>query len=308
VEAEADVPAAIQQAWNQISRLGAARGISVNFSSGDGGDSNPSGFTAGLVLPGVSTPASSPWATAVGGTSLALDTSNNIAFQTGWGTNLTRVANTIALGSPPAVPPLELGFQFGSGGGSSGIYAKPSFQQGLPGTQRLVPDIAFLADPYTGAEFICDGNSCGGPAGPLVGVVGGTSLACPMFSGLWAIANQSTDEGLGQAARLLYGLPAGAITDVVAVNSEHNVRGRIETATGTTRESSNDLAQPLDNTRRYYSALYNSPFSTRWFVLTFGTDSSLMTGPGWDNVTGLGTPNGKAFVDAVVAAAKHHED
>ena len=46
-------------------------------------------------------------------------------------------------------------------------------------------------------------------------------------------------------------------------------------------------------------ALYNSPFSTRWFVLTFGTDSSLVVAPGWDNVTGLGTPNGVAFVNAI---------
>jgi hypothetical protein len=41
-------------------------------------------------------------------------------------------------------------------------------------------------------------------------------------------------------------------------------------------------------------------FSTQWDVLTFGTDSSLTTGPGWDNVTGLGTPNGANFVTAVV--------
>jgi hypothetical protein len=51
------------------------------------------------------------------------------------------------------------------------------------------------------------------------------------------------------------------------------------------------------------SALYNSPFSTSWFVLGFGLDSSLTTGPGWDNVTGLGTPNGASFITAVVAAA-----
>jgi len=35
-------------------------------------------------------------------------------------------------------------------------------------------------------------------------------------------------------------------------------------------------------------------------VITFGTDTSLAAGPGWDNVTGLGTPNGEAFVNALV--------
>lgn len=38
---------------------------------------------------------------------------------------------------------------------------------------------------------------------------------------------------------------------------------------------------------------------------TFGTDSSLTTGPGWDNVTGLGTPNGEAFVEEVLEAVPH---
>lgn len=53
-------------------------------------------------------------------------------------------------------------------------------------------------------------------------------------------------------------------------------------------------------TRRTSSARsYNSPFSTRWFVITFGTDSSLTTGPGWDDVSGLGTADGASFVAAI---------
>jgi len=136
-----------------------------------------------------------------------------------------------------------------------------------------------------------------------VGVIGGTSLSSPMFSAMWAIANQSAGERLGQAARSLYDLPHGAILDIKPVGSENDVVGLISTASGRTFYSARDLAQPLENTRRFYSALYNGT-STRWYVLTFGTDSSLTTGDGWDNVTGLGTPNGKHFVDAVVNAAK----
>jgi subtilase family serine protease len=309
-EAESDEPAANLEQYNVLSRLASAHGISVDFSSGDSGDSNPSGVTNGLVLPGVSSPADSPWATGVGGTSLAIDSHDNILFQSGWGNNETRIANTVALGSPPIVPPLELGFVYGSGGGASGFFRKPDFQQGLPGKFRLVPDIAFLADPYTGVEFICDGTSCdGAPAGtgPLVGVIGGTSLASPMFSAMWAIASQAAGGGLGQAARLMYGLRHDAIRDVVPVGSEHNVRGAIATTTGITRESSEDLAQPLGNTHVFFSALYQGS-STRWYVLTFGTDSSLTTAPGWDNVTGLGTPNGVQFVKAVVDAANRNDN
>ena len=71
------------------------------------------------------------------------------------------------------------------------------------------------------------------------------------------------------------------------------------TSGGTISLSADELAAPLDGTSTYLSALYNSPFSTRWFVLTFGTDTSLATAVGWDNVTGVGTPNGKAFVEAI---------
>jgi subtilase family serine protease len=271
---------------NRILESAAAQGIDVNFSSGDSGD-----FAAAVGFKTVGFPGSSPFATSIGGTSLALNPDNTINFQTGWGNNLTRVADTIALGSPPAVPPLQLGFQGGAGGGTSLTFAKPSFQSSLPGTNRMVPDISMLADPFTGVEIIetIDGQLS-------VGVIGGTSLACPMFSAVMGIASQKAGHGLGQAAQLVYNLPAGAVSDVGATSSPDNVTGVIN---GTTVETADDLAAPLDGTTGYFSALYNSPFSTRWFVLTFGTDSSLTTGPGWDNVTGVGTPDGLNFVNAL---------
>jgi subtilase family serine protease len=275
---------------NRILQMAAAQGIDVNFSSGDSGD-----FTGDFGFKTVGFPGSSPFATSVGGTTLALNVDHSIAFQTGWGNNLTRIADTVALGSPPQNPPLALGFQGGAGGGTSLTFAKPAFQSSLPGTMRLVPDISMLADPFTGVEIIETVN------GQLsVSTIGGTSVACPLFSGIMALASQKHGHvGLGQASALLYGLPAGAITDVTAVSSPQNVIGSITTSSGTTSYSADQLAAPLGNTTSYYSALYNSPFSTRWFVITFGADTSLVTGPGWDNVTGLGTPNGLAFVNAL---------
>jgi len=159
----------------------------------------------------------------------------------------------------------------------------------------MVPDISMLADPFTGAEFI---ETIGGQLS--VGVVGGTSLATPMFSGVMAIAAQKNGgAGLGQAAALVYNLPAEAVNDIAPFASPNNVTGTITTPSGTTNLTADQLAKPLQNTTQYFSALYNSPFSTRWFVITFGTDSSLVTAPGWDNVTGVGTPNGQSFVDAL---------
>jgi subtilase family serine protease len=283
----------------RILEMAAAQGIDVNFSSGDlGDDSVVVGFAS------VDFPASSPFATAIGGTSLALNANNSIKFQTGWGTNLTRIADTIALGSPPVVPPLKvlgdpsfnpnifLGFQSGGGGGESGVFAQPSFQSGfVPPGNRMIPDIAWLADPFTGVEIIITDPVLG----PSVTVIGGTSVACPMFSALMAIAAEKAGHGLGQAAQLLYSLPAGAVADIVPVGSANNVTGLIDG----TPVSADSLASPLGNTTTYFSALYNSPFSTRWFVITFGTDTSLTTGPGWDNVTGVGTPNGANFINAI---------
>lgn len=278
---------------NRVERIlqqAAVQGIDVNFASGDCGDE---AACAGFVT--VDFPASSPSATGVGGTSLALNPDNTMAFQTGWGNNLTRIAESKALNNIPVVPPLHLGFQGGAGGGSSLTFAKPGFQSALAGATRQVPDVSMLADPFTGVEFIETFN------GQLsVGTVGGTSLATPLFSGVMAIAAQKNGHvGLGQAAPLLYNLPAGAITDVAPFNSPGNVTGTITVNGNPTNLSADQLAAPLVNTTGFYSALYNSPFSTRWFVLTFGTDSSLVVTPGWDNVTGLGTPNGATFVNAI---------
>jgi subtilase family serine protease len=274
---------------NSLSQLAASLGISANFSSGDDGD-----FSLVYGVTTVSMPASSPYATSVGGTSLFLNGDKTIKLQTGWGNNETRIASFAP--NPPIVPPLNLGFVFGAGGGNSAYFKKPAFQKGLKGRGRHTPDISYLADPFTGVEIIYTDPASGNQ---FVGTIGGTSLACPMFSALWAIANQAAGAPLGQAAPLVYNLGAGAVNDVVDVSSPYNVSGIIfNPPNPPSLESADDLAAPLGNTKNYVSALYNGT-STRWYVLSFGTDTSLTTGTGWDNVTGVGTPNGLAFVQAV---------
>ena len=283
-----------------MTEVAAALGISTNFASGDWGDNvaliyDDYGIT---VPPSVCMPASSPYATGVGGTSLFLNSRGHIKFQTGWGNNLTRLTYTAP--NPPYDPPLNIGFYAGAGGGTSAVWPQPAFQSGLASTYRQVPDISWLADPYTGVNIIITVSGS-----PAIEVFGGTSLATPMFSGLWAIANQAAGSKapLGQAAPLLYSLPAGAIADIKPVNNGSDVRGRITNPPAHVLvETAADLAQPLENTTSFLSALYHGS-STRWYDLTFGTDTSLVTAPGWDNVTGLGTPNGLQFVKAVVAAA-----
>jgi len=285
---EAFVPPVILNQNNLISELAAVSGISTNYSTGDEGDNTVFG-----IPPTVGNPASNPFATAIGGVSLATNPDNTLNWQSSWGTNETGIVAPPFLGSYVADPPLNFGFVFGGGGGNSGFFAKPKFQQkGVAGKGRGLPDISWLADPFTGAEIVLfDG------VGEAVAVYGGTSLSCPMFSGLWAIANQEAGVALGQAAPYLYTMPAGTITDVVAVGSPTNPTGIIQDSSGFHHYTAAQLAAPLDGTTKFYSGIYNSPFDGEWDIITFGTDTSLKSHPGWDNATGLGTPNGQAFAD-----------
>ena len=295
---------------NGLSEIAAALGMSHNISSGDSGDFLAEDTANGVPAVSVTANCASPFATGVGGTSTFLDSKSNIELQTGWGMNFARIAEPTP--NPPTIPPLLFGFQSGSGGGTSVVYAKPKYQkgQGISGKFRLVPDISMNADPETGNEIIVTPTSVPGDD-QLVEVFGGTSLSTPMFSALWAIANQAAaQEGLGplgNAASILYELPDDAIIDVNVkpVDTLLNVTGTIFNPPNPPLfESAAALAGPQAPTKRFVSALFQSSSSTRWDVFTFGTDSSLATGPGWDNVTGLGTPNGMTFINKVVKAVK----
>jgi subtilase family serine protease len=284
-------PTSIIDTQNNIIESASVLGISANFASGDSGD-----YTYGYPQynpASVITPADSPYATAIGGISLGLTKTDGISFQAGWGTNETLLASEGYIYDPP----INFGFGFGAGGGPSAIFSKPSWQTGVKGKFRQVPDISWLADPFTGAVIAL--SEPGVSPSPVYTVYGGTSLATPMFSGLWAIADEEYGASLGQAAPTLYTMPSSTILDVTPYGSKTNVKATITAAPGEVSSyTAEDLAQPLENSRRFYSVVWNYPLEQDTaYVLTFGTDSSLATKPGWDNVTGLGVPNGQAFAD-----------
>ena len=282
---------------------GAVAGVSVNYSSGDDGDfdvfeqlrfGTPPGTTT------VSYPSGSPFATSVGGTSLFVNADNTLNFQTGWGTNLEQLNSGATFPFPDSTIDEQLGFVGGAGGGASAVFPKPHFQRGQPGGDfRQQPDIAFLADPQTSVEII-QTLTVNGQTGFFVEAIGGTSLACPMFSALWTIgAEAAGGHNIGQAAQTLYDLNGDAISDVRQVSSPNNVTGTITTPNGTVNLTASDISQPLFNTRRFVSSLALGG-GGQLFNLTFGTDSTLTVDNGWDNVTGLGTPNGPAFIQRLV--------
>jgi subtilase family serine protease len=279
-------------AFNAVLKLGAAAGISIQFSSGDGGDG---GLGTPLGAPGV--PSNSPYAVAVGGTSILNDPYGSQALVTGWGNDI------VLLNEAGVIDPPYQYFFGGSGGGESVFFAKPSWQKSLPGHGRQVPDVSALADPYTGFGIIyTDSGVQYAQAG-----IGGTSLASPIFTAIWAIADQYNGKPLGQASPLIAKLKSGEILDVAPpppTVTIYNASGTIHGDSGTTFYSSADLYSGLlYTTTDFVSTIWNISSSTA-YGLSFGTDSSLTVTKGWDNVTGFGEPNGLPFIQAVTGKLK----
>ena len=176
----------------------AANGVTVLASSGDGGTANPKKTPVQnpvtCPFPTVEWPASDPLVTGVGGTYLCTNPTTG-----------TGVDNT----DPPAncqVSPAvrEIGW-IDSGGGFSHIFAKPAYQDTLPGgstpigSMRGVPDVAFQASSRTGPLVYDTAPGAGGWF-----IVGGTSCSAPQWAGLVAIADQIAGHGLGQINPTLY--------------------------------------------------------------------------------------------------------
>jgi subtilase family serine protease len=241
-------------------------------------------------------PSVAPHATAVGGTSILNDVSHpGSTITTSWGDTLTFLSG----GYEVFDPPLPLGLIGGGGGGESVFWPKPSWESSIPGKNRQVPDVSALADPYTGIPIVItsDGEqfvSC---------CWGGTSLASPIFTAFWALANEKAGSPLGQAAPLIAALPYGGVQDVLPTtdSTSNNVSGSITDASGTTTYSAADLfSGSLYGNKGFTSAIWAEDAGD---VLDFGfgIDSSLTVKHGWDNATGWGTPNGLTFIDAVTA-------
>ncbi len=241
-------------AYEQAFLQGAAEGITYMFSSGDNGDES---LFTGIVQ--ADYPVSDPYATGVGGTTTAIDATGQIAWETGWGTLKYSLSTDGTAWNP-------IGFLYGSGGGESALFGQPAYQSGItPAGARGVPDVAMDGDVTTGMLI---GETQTFPEGVHYDQyrIGGTSLASPLFAGITALAYQHAGGGVGLLNPTIYG-NAGAFTDVTGAGPDAgNVRV--------------DFANGLDASD---GLLYS--------VRTFNQDTSLNVAPGWDEVTGLGSPN-----------------
>jgi subtilase family serine protease len=126
-------------------------GIAITASSGD------SGY-------GVEFPASSPHVTAVGGTSLKVDSSPRGWSETVWS---------------------------GAGSGCSSTYAKPTWQTDTGCRKRTVADVSAVADPNTGVAVY--GPTNGNGRGWMV--FGGTSVAAPITAAMYALNGNAATYG-----------------------------------------------------------------------------------------------------------------
>jgi subtilase family serine protease len=302
----------------------AVEGISILFSSGDDGDlSQVNGVVSGAF------PATSDWVTAVGGTSLALYDKTGNKDEWGWG-NYRDSLDGVSYKSSKAVTTTGLdaaGFSFyaGAGGGPSFSQPQPPYQtrdvspalstytysmDGEPiplgAPKRVTPDVAMVADPYTGIAmvetFAISGvdyldSSCKAldKTTELCSFTeGGTSLASPLFAGVLALINQARGTAglgtLGFANPALYALKVGL--------------------PGTTKKPIADIEPPKAPTAvlRGYLASY-SPTAMRLVTMNSAVtnpcapnnavcyqvydgfdDAFLTTAVGYDDVTGVGTP------------------
>jgi subtilase family serine protease len=266
----------------------AAHGVTVLGSSGDGGTANASKSPVGqggslLPFPTVEWPASDPLVTGVGGTYLC---TNPTAATNDPRTTYIKAGIGAKCGSSTfnAAHAAEVAWTF-SGGGFSHVFSRPDYQAGalpagstpIPASARGVPDIALQASAGTGALVYLSLP----PDGEGSNVnhtgwydIGGTSLSCPQWAGLVAIADQINkakygQTGLGLINPALYKLaanPAAYAADFFDI--AHTAVAGVE---------NNNQGDP---------SVPGYPATT-----------------GWDPVTGLGTPNAAALLPALVDAA-----
>ncbi|HZC04494.1 MAG TPA: protease pro-enzyme activation domain-containing protein [Ktedonobacterales bacterium] len=169
-------------ALDNIFMQGAAQGQAFFAASGDSGayDCNSSALA-------VDSPADDPYVVGVGGTTLNTGAGGAYSSESVW----SNPSDTSR--SPNGA---------GGGGGLSGYFSQPLYQSG-PGVSnsysngmREVPDVSADADPNTGYSVYCTVAASGCPSSGWV-IVGGTSAAAPLWTGVIADSNQYL-SGLGK--------------------------------------------------------------------------------------------------------------
>jgi subtilase family serine protease len=289
-------------AYDHLFMLADATGISVMFSAGDDGDEYT---TVGFVS--ADYPPSSPYITAVGGTSLEVGSTGARTGEVGWSTAKSDLCTPDLIGQESGCSKktlntwLPTAYDYGGGGGTSYEYAEPAYQvpvvpanladrnQGVTGeANRVVPDISMDADPTTG---FLEGETQTFPDGVHYGQyrIGGTSLSSPLFAGVVADADQAAGGSLGFLNPALYRVDKSdpsSIFDVV--NGGKQALSRVDY---------------FNEVNASQGLLYSVRILAYEGVETYCDDTgncesrnvTLTTTRGYDSMTGLGTA-GPGFI------------
>ncbi|HET7357845.1 MAG TPA: S53 family peptidase [Nocardioidaceae bacterium] len=278
------VPPGYRKPFNDIAIQAAAEGISLFFSSGDSGDET--GGLGGTPTP--DWPASSPYVTAVGGTSLGIAEDNSRVFELGWETGKRKLLNNGSWG--------DANYQYGSGGGTSRFFTQPDWQAGVVpssiATQyggpamRVVPDVSALGDPTTGMLIGQTQTFPDGSTRYSEYRIGGTSLSSPLYAGMFALVVEQTGR-MGLPSPALYATANGTTTYDVQQPTGSDPTGAVRP----------DYVNGVDGSDGYV-------YSVRQF--DFDTDLTIHVRNGYDDVTGLGSPMGQPWIDALVTWKAAH--
>ena len=239
-----------QAADDKVFAQAVAQGQTFSVSSGDSGvyqwSSDPTSGAPGYVANAsgtvqidlshysVSEPASSPNVVAVGGTTLSTTGTTTWAGETVWNEGLAAI-NPSAGNNNERI--------WATGGGVSLFEAAPAWQTTALGssvTKRQLPDVAFDAASSTGAIIVANGQSGA--------QYGGTSLASPIFVGIWARIQSANNNSLGLPTQNMYtyfSKDATPLHDVTSGNNGYNGHGYNAAAgyDNTTGWGSLDIAQ-----------------------------------------------------------------
>jgi subtilase family serine protease len=201
----------------------AQQGVTVLAATGDQGSTdyvcdpssgcaNPNNAICCQSTRAVDWPSTDPLVTGVGGTQLHL---NDEGYRTAPDSVWDDLSSTVGVTGPV--------YTWGSsGGGHSTVFSRPQFQDGVAGTvgdSRGTPDIAMSA-AVNGAVDFYDTTD---PSVAGWGIVGGTSEASPLFSGIVALADQVAGHSLGDLNPALYAMAeSGAPDGIVPISQGSN--------------------------------------------------------------------------------------
>lgn len=295
---------ATRTAYDDLFMMADSTGMTILFSSGDNGDNFSSfGFSAADYPP------SSPYVTAVGGTSLKIGRRGQQTGQLGWSTGRSFKCTANVVGGVPGCTKATVGswlpvsFDGGSGGFTSYDYTQPSYQKGvvpaslalrnsaLTGSSpmRVEPDISLDADPSTGFLIGLHQTFPNGVAKYSQTRYGGTSLASPLLAGVIADTDQAAGGAVGFINPAIYGLHgnAGAIDDILPGGLQGMYRVDL---------ASTYVPGAKGFIQQFREVTYEGVMT---YCDTTGNCASrpntLSTAPGYDSMTGLGSI-GPSFV------------